>query len=87
MMNEVDFAFRQLAIAVAKRAVTDLRGRDPVLALDATLWFICGDAEAWLSELDIHHVNGLEFLRTGRAKWLTKRTFKEPRKEIEDETN
>jgi len=43
-----DDGFRFMAVAIFRQAIKDLRGRDPVMALDAFCWLIFGDAEDFL---------------------------------------
>ena len=43
----------RLAAAMAIQAVKDLKSRDLIRALDALAWFIDGEAENILTELDI----------------------------------
>ena len=44
---------KRLAAAIVIQAVRDLRSKDTIAALDALLWIIEGDAEIYLTALDI----------------------------------
>ena len=70
-----DPALRQLAIAVVKRAVTDLKGGDPVAALDAALWLTGKEAPLWMDALDMPFADCVIFVTSGRARKLKKRSF------------
>lgn len=74
MTDEIEAAYRALAVSVVEQAMIDLRDRNAVVALDSMIWFACGDAETWLTELDVR-LNGLDFLRSGRWQRLNRRAF------------
>lgn len=74
-MNAIDLGFRRLMIAVMRQAAFDLRSRDPIKSLDALLFFTDGESKFYFEELDMPQVDGLDFLTSGRAHRLNKRSF------------
>lgn len=59
---------KPLALAVVSQAIRDMRGCDPVQALDAALWLTGDDFGVWADVMNIPFADGYKLLTSGAAR-------------------